>query len=234
MVKGCKKNITINYKEECASCHGSGAKAGTQKETCPTCNGSGQVTQVQQSLFGAMRSVRPCSQCGGSGKIIKEKCPDCRGVGFKTTRKTLEVSIPAGIETGQAVRKSGWGEPGVNGGMRGDLLVEVIVSDSNRFERDGYDVYTEEKISFATAALGGIVNIQTVDGMVEYKIKAGTQSGTKERLRGKGIPNVRDNTRRGDHYVILTVVTPTSLNSKQKKALQDYAEAMGDTSAGRK
>lgn len=234
MVKGCQKTITINYKEDCETCKGSGAKPGTSKDNCPNCGGSGRVAYTRQGIFGVSRSVQECPNCSGSGKIIKEKCPDCRGLGYKNSRKTIEVSIPAGIETGQAVRISGKGEPGLNGGPRGDLLVDVVVSQSNHFERDGYDVYTEEKISFATAALGGTIRVKTVDGEVEYKIKPGTQTGTKERLRGKGIPNVRNNQVRGDHYVIFTIVTPTSMNSKQKKALQDFADAMGDTTTNKK
>ena len=234
MVTGCTKSVTYNYKEECKTCGGSGAKPGSQKTTCTTCGGTGQVTYTQQSLFGMTRTLRACTDCGGSGKIIKEKCPDCRGAGYTTVRKTIQVNIPAGIDNGQAVRVAGKGEPGVNGGERGDLLVDVVVSTSNHFERDGDDVYTEEKISFATATLGGTIIVKTVDGQVEYKVKAGTQSGTRERLRGKGIPNVRNPKDRGDHYVILTIVTPTLLNSKQKKALADFADTMGDKTYGKK
>ena len=228
MVKGCEKKITLNLKEECATCHGSGAKPGTSKETCTKCRGTGQVAYTQQSLFGMIRNVQPCPDCNGTGQIIREKCPDCRGTGYITKKTTLEVTIPAGIETGQAVRISGKGEPGVNGGPRGDLLVEVFVAESNHFERDGMDVYTEEKISFPTAVLGGPIRVETVDGTIEYDVKPGTQTGLKVRLRGKGIPSVRDKNIRGDHYIILTIVTPTGLNAKQKEALQAYAETMGD------
>ena len=175
-----------------------------------------------------MQSTRACPDCQGSGQIIREKCPDCRGLGYKSARKTLSVSIPAGIETGQAVRISGKGEPGTNGGARGDLLVEVVVSESNRFKRDGMDVYTEERIPFTTAALGGPIIVKTVDGQVEYNVKAGTQSGTMVRLRGKGIPDVRNKTSRGDHYIELAVETPQTLNRKQRAALKAFAEAMGE------
>ena len=230
MVKGCQKNVTLNLKEECPTCHGSGAKPGSQIDTCKKCNGTGQVTYTQQSIFGVMRNVQVCPDCGGTGKIIREKCPDCKGIGYKTERKTLTVTIPAGIETGQAVRISGKGEPGTSGGERGDLLVEVVVGESNHFERDGMDVYTEEKISFPTAVLGGTIRVQTVDGQVEYDVKPGTQNGLRVRLRGKGIPNVRNANQRGDHYMIFTVEVPTGLNSKQKEALREYAAAMGDDS----
>ena len=228
MVKGCEKNVTVNLKEMCPKCRGTGAKDGTAKETCKKCGGSGQVTYTQQSIFGMMRNVQACPDCGGTGQIIKEKCPDCRGIGYKSERKTLSVTIPAGIESGQAIRISGKGEPGVNGGARGDLLVEVDVANSNRFTRDGADVYTEEKISFAKAALGGTIRVRTVDGEVEYDVKPGTQPGLKVRLRGKGIPYVRDNGRRGDHYMILNVEVPTGMTGKQKDALRAYAETMGE------
>ena len=232
MVKGCTKNITVTLKEECETCHGTGAKPGTSRETCPKCKGKGQVAMTQRTMFGMMQSVQPCPDCNGSGTIIREKCPTCRGIGYKNERKTLSVTIPAGIETGQAVRLSGKGEPGFNGGPRGDLLVEIIVGGSSRFERDGMDVYTEEKIPFTIAALGGPIVVKTVDGQVEYTVKAGTQSGTKVRLRGKGIPNVRNANERGDHYIVLTVETPTVLNRKQKAALREFAKAMGENPSG--
>ncbi len=234
MVKGCEKELSLNLKEECPTCKGSGAKPGTQKETCKKCGGSGKITYTSQSIFGTMRNVQACPDCGGTGQTVKEKCPDCKGLGYKSVRKTLKVTIPAGIESGQQVRLAGKGEPGVNGGARGDLLVEVIVSSSNRFERDGMDVYTEEKISFPTAVLGGTIRVETVDGTVEYEVKPGTQTGLRVRLRGKGIPSVRDKSRRGDHYIILTVQTPTNLTSRQKEALQAYAETMGDLNAVQK
>ncbi|MBO4411659.1 MAG: molecular chaperone DnaJ [Lachnospiraceae bacterium] len=232
MVKGCTKNITVTLKEPCETCHGTGAKPGTSKETCSKCKGSGRVTYTQQSIFGMMQNVQACPDCGGAGTIIREKCPTCRGAGYKSERKTLSVTIPAGIETGQAVRISGKGEPGINGGPRGDLLVEVLVSDSSRFVRDGMDVYTEEKISFPTAALGGPILVKTVDGQVEYNVKAGTQTGTKVRLRGKGISNVRNPESKGDHYIVLTIETPAALNRRQKAALKEYAKAMGEKSVG--
>ena len=228
MVKGCEKNVTVNLKEMCPKCRGTGAKDGTAKETCKKCGGTGQVTYTQQSIFGMMRNVQACPDCGGTGQIIKEKCPECRGIGYKSERKTLSVTIPAGIESGQAIRISGKGEPGVNGGARGDLLVEVDVANSNRFTRDGADVYTEEKISFAKAALGGTIRVRTVDGEIEYDVKPGTQPGLKVRLRGKGIPYVRDNAKRGDHYMILNIDVPTGMTGKQKDALRAYADAMGE------
>lgn len=233
-VKGCEKNLTLNLKEICPVCRGSRAKPGTAKETCKKCGGTGQVTYTQQSFFGMVRNVQDCPDCGGTGEIIREKCTNCRGEGYISERKTIAVSLPAGIDDGQIYRIAGKGEPGVNGGPRGDLLVEVIVARSNHFERDGMDVYTEEVISFPTAALGGPIVVRTVDGQVEYDVKPGTQSGTRVRLRGKGIPNVRNASQRGDHYIILTVKTPENLTQKQKEALNAYAEAMGENRTGKK
>jgi len=221
-VKGCTKSITLNLKDTCKSCSGSGAKAGTSPVTCSKCGGSGQVVMTQQSLFGMVRNVQVCPDCRGTGKIIKDKCPDCRGEGFITSRKTIEVSIPAGIDDGQAVRIRDKGEPGINGGPRGDLLVEVQVSGHPSFQRDGYDVYSSVPVSFTQAALGGDIRINTVDGDVIYTVKAGTQTDTRVRLRGKGIPTLRNKDVRGDHYVTLIVQTPTSLTSEQKKILEEF------------
>lgn len=225
-VKGTKKQIEVNIKETCSSCNGTGAKKGTSPETCKKCNGRGQVTYQQQSLFGMVQSVRPCPDCGGTGKIIKEKCPDCKGTGYINTKKTIEVTIPAGIDDGQAIRISGKGEPGVNGGPRGDLLVVVSVSKDPNFIRDGYDVLSEVKISYPTAVLGGEIKVKTVDGEVIYEVKPGTASGTRVRLRGKGMPTLRNENVRGDAYIDLVVNIPTHLTKEQKDALLEYDKAL--------
>ncbi len=225
-VKGTKKQIEVNIKETCSSCNGTGAKKGTSPETCKKCNGRGQVTYQQQSLFGMVQSVRPCPDCGGTGKIIKEKCPDCKGTGYINTKKTIEVTIPAGIDDGQAIRISGKGEPGVNGGPRGDLLVVVSVSKDPNFIRDGYDVLSEVKISYPTAVLGGEIKVKTVDGEVLYEVKPGTASGTRVRLRGKGMPTLRNENVRGDAYIDLVVNIPTHLTKEQKEALLEYDKAL--------
>lgn len=225
-VKGTKKQIEVNIKETCSSCNGTGAKKGTSPETCKKCNGRGQVTYQQQSLFGMVQSVRPCPDCGGTGKIIKEKCPDCKGTGYINTKKTIEVTIPAGIDDGQAIRISGKGEPGVNGGPRGDLLVVVSVSKDPNFIRDGYDVLSEVKISYPTAVLGGEIKVKTVDGEVLYEVKPGTASGTRVRLRGKGMPTLRNENVRGDAYIDLVVNIPTHLTKEQKDALLEYDKAL--------
>lgn len=176
-VFGCKKEVNINYKEMCSSCNGSGAKAGTSPVTCPKCNGRGQFMTQQQTLFGAMQSLQTCPDCRGTGKIIKEKCPDCYGAGYKETRKKVSVNIPAGIDDRQSIRVTGYGEPGRNGGSRGDLLVDVRVVPSNEFQRDGMTIHTTTYISFAQAALGGDIRVKTIDGDVKFPIKPGTQTG---------------------------------------------------------
>ena len=223
---GCKKKITIDYKEECETCKGSGAKPGTSPETCPTCKGQGKIVKMSQTMFGTVQNVQTCPTCHGSGKVVKEKCTSCNGTGYKRIRKSFEVSIPAGIDNGLSVRMPHGGEPGVNGGERGDLLVECIVSPHPIFKRQDTNIFSTVPISFATAALGGTIRIKTVDGEVEYTVKAGTQTDTRVRLAGKGVPSLRNPKMRGDHYVTLVVDVPTKLNAKQREALKNFDEAM--------
>ena len=223
---GCKKKITIDYKEECETCKGSGAKPGTSPETCPTCKGQGKIVKTSRTAFGTMQNVQVCPNCHGSGKVVKEKCPSCNGTGYKRVRKSFEVSIPAGIDNGLSVRMPQGGEPGVNGGERGDLLVECIVSPHPIFKRQESNIFSTVPISFATAALGGTIRIKTVDGEVEYTVKAGTQTDTRVRLAGKGVPSLRNPKVRGDHYVTLVVEVPTKLNEQQRAALKSFDEAM--------
>ena len=225
-VKGTKKQIEVTLKDECSKCHGTGAKAGTSPETCSKCHGTGQVTFTQQSFLGMVRSQQPCPDCQGTGKIIKEKCPDCYGTGYISTKKTIEVNIPAGIDNGQCVRIQGKGEPGTNGGPRGDLLVAVMISQSPDFERDGYNIFSNVVISYPTAVLGGEIKVKTVDGEVLYEVKPGTQSGTRVRLKGKGMPTVRNFQMRGDHYMTLIVDIPTKLSQEQKDALLAYDKTL--------
>lgn len=223
---GTEKEIEITLKDECATCHGTGAKPGTTSETCSKCGGKGQVVFTQQSLFGMVRNVQTCPDCRGTGKIIKEKCPDCYGNGYVSSKKKIQISIPAGIDNGQSVRIRDKGEPGVNGGPRGDLLVEVIVSRHPIFQRSDMDIYSTAPISFAQAALGGEVRISTVDGDVMYTVKPGTQTDTRVRLRGKGVPSLRNKNVRGDHYVTLVVQVPTSLSQEQKELLEAFDRSM--------
>lgn len=232
-VFGCEKEIEINFKEECAKCHGTGAKPGTSPETCKKCNGKGKIMYTQQSFFGQVQNVQTCPDCGGTGKVIREKCPDCYGTGYVTKKKKFKVNIPAGIDNGMSVRCAGGGEPGTNGGERGDLLVEAVVSQHPVFKRQDTSIYSTVPISFATAALGGPIRIKTVDGEVEYEVKAGTQTDTRVRLKGKGVPSVRSRNVRGDHYVTLVVQVPERMTEVQKEALRDFDAAMkGETPEG--
>ena len=216
-------------KDECPTCHGSGAKPGTSPETCSKCGGKGQVVFTQQSFFGTVRNVQTCPDCGGSGKIIKDKCGECHGSGYIANRKKIQVSIPAGIDNGQSVRLRDRGEPGMNGGPRGDLLVEVIVQRHPIFQRQDYNIYSTVPVSFAVAALGGEIVIDTVDGKVIYEVKAGTQTDTRVRLKGKGVPTLRNKDVRGDHYVTLVVQVPDKLSHEAKDLLRKFDEVTGDS-----
>lgn len=226
---GCEKEIEITLKDDCTTCHTTGAKPGTSPETCTKCGGKGKVVYTQQSFLGMVQNVQSCPDCGGTGKIIKEKCPDCHGTGYIAKRKKIKVKIPAGIDNGQSVRIRDKGEPGTNGGPRGDLLVEVNVSRHPIFQRQDMNIYSTAPISFAQAALGGEVRISTIDGDILYDVKPGTQTDTRIRLKGKGIPSLRNSNVRGDHYVTLVVQVPTSLGEEAKEALQKFDDVSGQS-----
>lgn len=224
-VTGCSKELDISLKDKCPTCNGTGAKPGTSPVTCPKCNGKGQFVSMQQSFFGSVQNIQTCPQCGGTGKYVKDKCTDCRGTGYVSNRKTIKVDIPAGIESGQSIRIREKGEPGINGGPRGDLLVEVAVGGSDHYERDGMNLYSVQYISYPTAVLGGDVRIPTVYGDVIYTVKAGTATNTRIRLREKGMPSVRNASSKGDLYVTLVIEVPTNLSSEAKDLLRQYEEA---------
>ena len=228
-VFGCEKELEIVLKDECTTCHGTGAKPGTSPVTCPKCNGEGQVVFTQQSMFGMVRNVQTCPDCHGTGKIIKEKCSACRGTGYTSSRKKIQVSVPAGIDNGQSIRIREKGEPGVNGGPRGDLLVQVTVSRHPIFQRQDVHIFSTVPISFAQAALGADIRIKTVDGEVIYNVKPGTKTDTKVRLKGKGVPSLRNPQVRGDHYVTLVIQTPEKLSHEAKEALRKFDELAGNT-----
>ena len=230
-VFGCDKELEITLKDECTTCHGTGAKPGTSPVTCPRCNGEGQIVYTQQSMFGMVRNVQTCPDCHGTGKIIKEKCSACRGTGYTSSRKKIQVSVPAGIDNGQSIRIREKGEPGVNGGPRGDLLVEVNVARHPIFQRQDMNIFSTAPMTYAQAALGGDVKISTVDGDVVYTVKPGTQTDTRIRLKGKGVPSLRNKNIRGDHYVTLVVQVPTGLNEEAKEALRRFDEACGNRPA---
>lgn len=228
-VFGCEKELDVVLKDPCPTCSGTGAKPGTSPETCPKCGGKGQVVYTQQSFFGTVQNVQTCPDCHGSGKIVREKCSGCGGTGYVSSRKKIAVSIPAGIDNGQSVRIREKGEPGVNGGPRGDLLVEVIVSRHPVFQRQDMHIFSTVPISFAQAALGADIKIKTVDGEVIYTVKAGTKTDTKVRLKGKGVPSIRNSQVRGDHYVTLVIQTPEKLSPEAKEALRKFDELSGNT-----
>lgn len=228
-VFGCEKELDVVIKDPCQTCNGSGAKPGTSPETCSKCGGKGQVVYTSQSFFGTVQNVQTCPECHGSGKVIRDKCTACGGSGNVANRKKIQVSIPAGIDNGQSIRIRDKGEPGVNGGPRGDLLVEVTVSRHPLFQRQDMHIFSTAPISFAQAALGGDVRIKTVDGEVLYTVKPGTKTDTKVRLKGKGVPSLRNEQMRGDHYVTLVIQTPDHLSTEAKEALRRYDELSGNS-----
>ena len=184
-VFGCEKELDVILKDPCPKCNGTGAKPGTTPETCSKCGGKGQVVYSQQSLFGMVQNVQTCPDCHGTGKIIREKCPDCAGTGYISSKKKISVKIPAGIDDGQSVRIRDKGEPGVNGGPRGDLLVQVTVSRHPIFQRQDVHIFSTVPISFAQAALGADIRIKTVDGEVIYNVKPGTKTDYESALERK-------------------------------------------------
>ncbi len=225
---GCEKEIELSRTEECDSCHGSGCQPGTTAETCGQCHGSGTV-RIQRGAGGfAFTTTAPCTKCGGTGKIIHSPCSACHGSGNQKKKKRITVTIPAGIDDGQAISMRGQGNAGKNGGPAGDLIVGVRVKPHPQFTRDGTTVLYEHPISFYQAVMGAELEIPTIDGKVKYSLPAGTQTGTTFRLRGKGIPELRGRGR-GDQYVTVKVQVPTSLNAEQKEALNAFGAAMGET-----
>lgn len=231
-VFGCKKEINIARNENCDSCGGTGAKPGTSPVTCDQCHGTGTVTRVQQTMLGSMRTSAPCPKCGGEGKIISDPCPKCGGKGTVRRQRTITVTIPAGIDNGQALTLRGEGEPGKRGGPSGDLYVAISVRPHRKFRRDGVNLYSEMNISFAQAALGDELNIETLKESVKETIPEGTQPDTVLRVRGQGVPVLRNPSQRGDLFVTLKIEVPKRLNEKQRMSLKLFDEAMGGKVAG--
>ena len=224
---GCEKEVSVDRMEQCGTCHGNGCAAGTTPEVCPDCHGTGQVQVRRQTPMGVFATSSPCGRCGGKGKIIHQPCPDCRGSGAVRRRKTIQVSIPAGIDNGQTISVRGQGSAGKNGGPAGDLLVTITVRPHELFRREGTSVLCDAPITFAQAVLGAELEIPTIDGKVKYDLPEGTQSGTTFRLKGKGIPAINGRGR-GDQYVTVYIETPRNLNREQKEALKKFAESVGD------
>lgn len=225
-VFGKETEIEIPREENCDTCNGTGAKEGTKAETCSHCHGSGQLNIEQNTPFGKIVNRRVCNYCDGTGQEIKHKCSTCGGTGRVKKRRKIALKIPAGIDDGQQLRVAGQGEPGVNGGPAGDLYVVFHIRSHEYFERDGDDVYCEMPLTFVQAALGDEIEVPTLHGKVKLKIPAGTQTGTKFRLRGKGVPNVRGRGI-GDQHIIVKLITPTKLSERQKQLLQEFAEVSG-------
>ncbi|WP_135829153.1 molecular chaperone DnaJ [Halorussus halobius] len=225
--EGVQKQVSVRRPERCDTCDGEGHPPGTDSRTCQECNGRGQVTQVQQTPLGRVQQTQTCRRCGGEGEIYSETCSDCGGDGTVRREATLSVEVPAGIQSGQTLQMEREGAPGPNGGPNGDLLIEVAVEDHPDFERDDDDLHHQHPISFPQATFGDTVEVPTLDGTVEMDVPAGTQSGERFRLKGKGMPRLR---RRGhgDLYVQVQVVTPESLNDEQQEALERFAEAGGE------
>lgn len=220
---GKSMDIEITRHEECNHCHGTGAEPGTKVDICPNCHGSGQETVIQNTPFGRMQSARTCSRCHGSGKSIEKPCTKCRGTGEMLAKRKIAIKIPPGVDNGSRLRVANEGEPGVLGGPKGDLYVYIYVRPHKEFERSGNDVISHVNISFAQAALGATVQVNTLDGKVELKIPEGTQTGTAFRVKGKGIPYLRNPKQRGDQHIVVTVQTPKKLTDAQRELLLRFA-----------
>ena len=217
--RGYETKIRIPVIEACETCHGSGAKVGTSPKTCTTCGGSGQV-RVQQGFFSIQQT---CPKCHGGGKMISDPCKACDGAGRVKRQKTLSIKIPSGVDEGDRIRLTGEGEPGANGGPPGDLYVQMSLKAHAVFQREADDLHCEMPVSFATAALGGSVEIPTLDGAAEIKVPPETQSGRTFRLRGKGIKGVRSS-HPGDLYCHVVIETPINLTGRQKELLHEFDE----------
>jgi molecular chaperone DnaJ len=225
-VFGTEKTMTLNLPTKCEHCEGSGAEPGSSLKTCETCHGSGQVEEVRQTILGAMRQASVCKTCDGTGKVPEKACSVCKGDGRVRKAREVKVEIPAGIDNGQQIRVAGEGEAGLRAAAAGDLYVQVRVKADRHLHREGSDIFTEAAVDISTAALGGEVEVESLEGKKKLKVAAGTQSGTVIKLSGQGVPHLRGG-RRGDQLVTLHVQTPTKLSGKQKKLLEEFAKEGG-------
>ncbi|UMZ73073.1 molecular chaperone DnaJ [Natranaerofaba carboxydovora] len=224
-VFGAEKEAEIPRTESCEKCEGSGAKPGTSPETCPTCEGRGEIRQAKQTPLGQFVNVSPCNACGGDGKIIKDKCPECHGEGKVVRRRKVKLNIPEGVDEGNRLRVAGEGQAGSRGGPPGDLYVEISVKPHEYFEREGNDIYYEANISFPLAAIGGEIEVPTLEGKAKLKVPEGTGNGATFKLKNQGVPTRRG---RGHQYVKINVEVPKKLNAEQKNILKDFAKSMGE------
>lgn len=220
-VFGIEKEMKLNKHVQCSHCHGNGIEPGAKIETCQTCGGKGQVNKIQRTIFGQMQVQMTCADCGGEGKTYSQKCSKCGGSGVLKEEVKIKVKIPAGIDDGQSIRLAGQGEAGQKGGGAGDLYLRIKVNKDKRFQREGYDILTKAEIGFTQAALGGKIEIETVDGRVTLKIPEGTQSGTVFKLKGRGVNRLHQGGR-GDQLITVAVKTPTRLSKKQKQLLEEF------------
>lgn len=226
---GCKKDISLNNRVEvCTECGGDGCEPGTTPEICNNCGGSGTIRVQQRTLFGAMSTTSPCTECDGTGKIIHRPCQTCKGKGSVRRSRTLSVNIPAGIDDDQTISIRGQGHRGMNGGPAGDLHVTIRILPHELFERDGYSVLYRMPINIVQASLGCEAEVPTLDGKVKYKIPEGTQTGTTFRLKGKGIPHLNSGGR-GDQFVTVVVETPKNLSARQKELLKQFADTLEES-----
>ncbi|MDJ0848232.1 MAG: molecular chaperone DnaJ [Myxococcota bacterium] len=223
ILEGMEASIQIPKMRPCGTCEGSGARPGTSPETCSRCYGTGQVV-LQQGFF---RISRPCDGCAGAGEIVRDRCTECRGSGRLEGQQSIRVKVPAGIEDGMRLRLSGEGEAGIAGGPPGDLFVVISAKPHPLFEREGPDLHCDVPVSFVQAALGDEIEVPTLEGKVNLKLPAGTQTGKILRLRGKGLPSLRS-TQRGDQLLRIFVETPTKLTRRQRDLLQEFAKEGGD------
>ncbi len=223
---GVEKEVTIQRNENCSTCNGTGAAAGSSPITCTACGGRGQVQITQNTPFGRIMQTRECDKCRGTGKIIEKPCPSCKGSGQVRRQRSIKVRVPAGVDTGIRLRVSGEGEAGLRGGSAGDLYVFIRVNEDDFFVREGNDLFCEVSINIAQAALGDSIDVPTLDGVALLNIPAGTQSGTVFRLRGKGVPDV-GGYGQGDQHVRVAVETPVNLTEEQKDLLRQFAESLG-------
>ncbi|MBQ3038103.1 MAG: molecular chaperone DnaJ [Clostridia bacterium] len=218
---GCKKNISVNKQENCPTCKGTGAKDGTAPVTCKRCGGQGQIRQQTRTPLGYMTNITTCPDCNGAGKVVTDPCRECRGTGKVRKTRTIEIDIPQGINHGQTIQISGHGEPGSRGGASGDLLITIRIKPHAIYRREEFDVFIEIPITFVQAALGATIRVPTLDGVVEYDIPEGTQTGTVFKLKNKGIPHIRGKNR-GDEYVTVEVEVPKNISLKQKEILKEF------------
>ncbi len=231
-IRGTEKEIEFPVLDRCATCSGTGAKAGSQPVTCPQCGGRGEVRSVRQTMLGQMVNVVGCPRCHGEGKVVDDPCPTCQGEGRTQRSKRLRVTIPAGIDDGHQIRLSGEGEVGPRGGPAGSLYVAVSVQPHPHLRREGTELLYELDLSITQAALGAKVKIPTVEGDEELEVKAGTQPGAEIRLRGRGVPHLRRTGSRGDLHIFVNVRVPTKLSKAQRELLEALAAESGEAVHG--